>query len=149
MIVLLDSTPLWLLITPRETTETVRCRAWLTTLLAVHRVLVPEIVDYELRRELLRANSLRALRILDETIERTGYLALTTIAMRLAARFWAEARQRGIKAADDRALDVDMILAAQATTLGADGDTVTIATTNVRHLQAFTSAEHWSAVGPP
>ena len=56
MIVLLDSGPLGLVTNPRATPENQRCKQWLVALLASGvRVLVPEIADYEIRRELLRA----------------------------------------------------------------------------------------------
>lgn len=56
--------------------------------------------------------------------------------------FWAAARKRGRKAADDAALDADMILAAQAVELAVD-DNVIVATTNPRHLTLFCDARHW------
>jgi len=72
------------------------------------------------------------------------YLPLTTAAMRQAAVFWAQARQRGQPTADDKALDGDVILAAQAVTLGAAE--VVIATTNVGHLSRFAPTALWPDV---
>jgi predicted nucleic acid-binding protein len=66
------------------------------------------------------------------------YLPLTTAAIRQAAVFWAQARQQGQPTADDRALDDDVILAAQAITLGVTD--VVIATTNVGHLSRLAPA---------
>jgi predicted nucleic acid-binding protein len=105
------------------------------------RVLVPEIADYEVRRELLRANKARGLARLDALADLLEYLPLTTAAMRQAAVFWAQARQQGRPTADDKALDGDVILAAQAMTLGAAD--VVIATTNVGHLSRFAPAALW------
>jgi predicted nucleic acid-binding protein len=102
---------------------------------------VPEIADYEVRRELLRANRVRGLARLDALTRLLEYLPLTTAAMRQAAVFWAQARQRGRPTADDKALDGDVILAAQALTLGAAD--VVIATTNVGHLSRFAPAALW------
>jgi len=53
----------------------------------------------------------------------------------------------GRKSAADDSLDADVILAAQAALLSADGDEAIIATTNVRHLGLFTSAENWKHIG--
>ena len=40
-----------------------------------------------------------------------------------------------------------MILAAQAGSLGRDGDETMIATTNVRHLTLFSAARIWRDIG--
>ena len=61
--------------------------------------------------------------------------------MRQAAVFWAQARQQRMQTADNLALDADVILAAQAVTLGVPD--VVIATTNVGHLARFVSAKLW------
>ena len=54
--VLLDSAPLGMLSHPRSTPENEECRAWLKRLLSRGvKVGLPEIADYEVRRELLRA----------------------------------------------------------------------------------------------
>jgi predicted nucleic acid-binding protein len=105
---------------------------------------VPEIADYEMRRELLRANKVSGLTRLDALARLLEYLPLTTAAMRQAAVFWAQARQQGQPTADDKALDGDVILAAQAITLGVRD--VVIATTNVGHLSRFAPAALWPEI---
>ena len=80
------------------------------------RIVVPEIADYELRRELIRAGKVAGLRRLDEMINVLEFLPLTTPAMRKAAEFWAEARNSGQPTAANAALDGDVILAAQTVT---------------------------------
>jgi hypothetical protein len=50
---------------------------------------VPEIADYEVRRELLRANRVSGLARLDGLARLLEYLPLTTAAMRQAVVFWA------------------------------------------------------------
>ena len=104
-------------------------------------MVVPEIVDYEIRRELIRAGKARGINRLDALIRQTSYLAITTLAMRRAASLWANARQAGRPTASDPALDVDVILAAQANTF--DGDDVVVATTNAQHLSRYVTAAHW------
>jgi len=146
-VILLDSGPLGLITNPRLSSESLNCTRWFQSLvLAGVRVVIPEIVDYEVRRELLRANKLRGLRRLDEFVDQAEYLPITTLAMRQAAVFWAEARQQGQPTAGDKTIDADVILAAQAFTL-VDGE-VTIATTNVGHLSRFVPAQLWCDITP-
>ena len=104
-------------------------------------IIVPEIADYEVRRELIRARKFPGIARLDALIKNAAYLAITTAAMRLAAEFWAEARQRGRPSAADAALDGDVIIAAQAATANFRG--VVVATTNPRHLSPFVEADLW------
>jgi predicted nucleic acid-binding protein len=140
--VLLDAGPLGLVTNPRRSRQSVACAQWLQAIVGRgSRVLVSEIADYEVRRELLRANKVRGLARLDALIGLLEYLPLTTAAMRQAAVFWAQARQQGQPTADDKALDGDVILAAQAMTLGVAD--VVIATTNVGHLSRFAPAALW------
>ncbi|MCL1463350.1 hypothetical protein [Argonema galeatum] len=59
-----------------------------------------------------------------------------------AAEFWATARRTGMPTADPKALDGDVILAAQATVIAVN-DAVIVATTNVGHLSRFVDAREW------
>jgi predicted nucleic acid-binding protein len=110
------------------------------------RIILPEIADYEIRRELWRANKVRGLERLDALGDLLEYLPLTTAAMRQAARFWARARQQGQPTAGDKTIDGDMILAGQAATV--DADHLVIATTNVGHLARFAPADLWQNIAP-
>ena len=140
--VLLDAGPLGLVTNPKRSRQSIACAQWLQALVARGiRVIVPEIADYEVRRELLRANKERGLARLDALASQLEYLSITTAAMRQAALFWAQARQQGQATADDKALDGDVILAAQAITVGVAD--VVIATTNVGHLSRFAPAALW------
>jgi predicted nucleic acid-binding protein len=143
--VLLDAGPLGLVTNPRSSPASAACAKWVQSLLADgKRVLIPEIADYEVRRELTRANKVSGLARLDELAKLLEYLPLTTTAMRHAAQLWAQARQVGQPTADDKSLDADVILAAQAITLG-EADQV-IATTNVGHLSRFAPAALWTEI---
>lgn len=106
-------------------------------------VLVPEIADYELRRELIRGEKTKGIRRLDALGAELGYLELTTEVMRTAARLWADVRKAGLPTATDAALDGDVILAAQARSVAAEGRHPVIATTNVSHLERFSDARLW------
>ena len=109
-----------------------------------HRIVIPEIADYEVRPELLRGNKTSGLARLDHLSQTLEYLPLTTEAMQLAAKFWAQARQSGRPTAVDAALDADVILAAQAVLLG--DPHVVVATSNVGHLSRYVDAAHWSNI---
>jgi predicted nucleic acid-binding protein len=98
----------------------------------VQEVIVPEIADYELRRELIRAGKTKSIQKLDELEAQLEYLAITTPAMREAAQLWAAARTAGRPTGHDAALDGDVILAAQARSVGAE-----VWTTNAKHLGLF------------
>ena len=125
--------------------KSIACTQWLQGLiLGGAQVFVPEIADYEVRRELLRANKTSGLARLDGLGQLLNYLPLTTTAFRQAALFWAQARQQGYPTADDKALDGDVILCAQAITLGVTD--VVIASTNVAHLSHFAPADVWQNI---
>jgi hypothetical protein len=137
MIVLLDSGPLGILTNPKGPPVTVECQLWVESLLLKgYRVLLPEIADYEVRRELLRANKLAGIRRLNECKLRwLEYLPITTPTILKAAQLWATSRQTGMPTADTKELDGDVIVEG--------GEGVLIATTNVGHLSRFVDACHW------
>ena len=103
------------------------------------------MADYEVRRELLRAGKIAGLARLDAFERTLGCLPLTTVAMRRAACGRTVGRGPSPGEADGRphALDGDVILAAQALTLGVE---VVVATTNVAHLGRFVAAAVWADI---
>ena len=107
---------------------------------------MPEIADYEIRRELIRAKKTSGLARLDALIGQvpSRYLAITTPIMRLAAELWAQARTRGLPTADPKELDADVVLAAQALSLG--DAKVMVATVNVGHIAQFVAADVWQNI---
>ncbi len=122
---------------------------WLERLLNNgHSPIVPEIADYELRRELTRTKSRRAINHLDRLGFEFRYLPIDTAAMRRAAAFWAAARNEGRPLAHQHALDGDIILCAQARRLSKLNPSrkVIIATTNVSHLRRFALADTWNNI---
>ena len=126
-----------------------RCRLWIDGLMARGViVVVQEIVDYEVRRELTRIGASASLRRLDALVTSGGlsYAPITTDQMRQAAVLWADARQRGVPTASPDALDVDVILAASATTMGQPGDQVVVATSNLGNLARYCDARLWTSI---
>lgn len=123
------------------------CKLWLDDLpLKGYEIMLPEIADYELRRELLRVGKVAGIRRLDQLKAAITYRPITTEMMLKAAELWAEARQRGQPTADPKALDGDVILAAQAIVVTQEGNEVIVATTNVRHLSQFVDARDWRLI---
>lgn len=150
MRLVLDSMIVSAVCTPRAE-EHKRIAAWCLALLQRGAVILvlPEIVDYEVRRGLLHEalrnerTTTKAIDRLDELGKRCLYVALQTSMMRKAAHLWAEARARGNPTAPDDTLDADPILAAQA--LHVQG---VVVTQNVRHLAQFVEAKRWSDIIP-
>ncbi len=104
-------------------------------------VIIPEIADYELRRNMILEGLTASLKRLDELKDLLFYMPLTTRVMMKAAEFWAEARKRGKPGAAPDALDADAILAAQADEAGA-----VIATENIGHFPWLIEARHWREI---
>lgn len=146
-VVLLDSGPLGMVTNPRATSIALECQLWFDSLESRgYEAMLPEIADYEVRRELLRVGKVASIRRLDLLKAAITYCPITTAVMLKAAELWAEARKRGRPTADPKALDGDVILAAQATLVADEGNEVIIATTNVRHLSQFVDAREWRLI---
>ncbi len=138
----LDGGPLGLASKKPDNPKAEQCRRWINELQSAgHIVVIPEIVDYEVRREILRCKHWDWLARLDAMASSLSYLRITTEAMRRAAEFWAELRQGNMQTADSKELDCDVILAAQAVTAIQPGDVAIVATTNIGHLARFKGIE--------
>jgi predicted nucleic acid-binding protein len=147
--IVLDSTPLGLIVNRPGFAPADECRAWLKKHLESGvRVHVPSIIVYELRRELLRIASAASLRLLDQFIhaEPDRYVSLTDEHLEKAAELWAAARKQGVPTADPSALDIDVILSAQSLSLKLHADEYVVATNNVGHLARFVSARTWKDI---
>lgn len=148
-LVYLDSGPLGMVSNPRGKPDALRCHEWARSLLAAGvRVFVPEIADYEVRRELIRNGATAGIRRLDQIKAGLDYAPITTDVMLKAAELWAVTRRAGRPTAAPEALDGDCILAAQALLAPGPGDTMTVATTNVAHLAQFVDARLWNQIMP-
>ena len=91
-IILLDTGIVGMITNPKASSSEVQGgKQWFKRFLEQGEIfLLPEIVDYEVRRELLRANKYQGLQRLDELKVTLGYLCLNTEVMLLAAQFWAD-----------------------------------------------------------
>jgi hypothetical protein len=149
--IFLDSGPLGLLTNPKRQPDTIAATQWTVAVMAAgHRLIVPAIADYEVRRELKRAGKMKGLAVLDAWIGARGdrYLPLTDSALRLGSTLWAQARNAGTPAADPKELDGDVLIAAQSIDLGLPTTDFIIATVNVGHLAQFAPAAQWQNINP-
>lgn len=159
LLALLDSGPLGLITHPKAVEEAEDCRQWLKRFMSEgNTVAVPEIVYYEVRRELRRTELKHGvpssgLRKLEAFAVDVGLVPITSAAVKLASDLWAEARHLRQSGTTDLALDADMILCAQAQLINpaswnAEGASVVIVTRNAKHLTHFADARHWHDVQP-
>ena len=146
--IILDSGPVGMIVNSNaKSSLTLDCQAWFSQLSNNgYLIVLPEIVDYEVRRELILQNKSRSLQQLDILKHGLYYLTLTTEAILLAAQLWAEVRRSGQSTADPKALDGDVILAAQVLNQFSPAFEPIVATTNVAHIKRFTPAQLWESI---
>jgi predicted nucleic acid-binding protein len=126
--IVLDATPLGLLVQPFTSPNGDRCRKWLLNKVSGGMgVLLPEVADYEVRRELVRAKKATSVAALNAFVgnPQISYLPTT---------------------AHPKALDGDVILAAQVMAAGYSPEDFTIATSNVTHLAQFAPSAAWESI---
>jgi predicted nucleic acid-binding protein len=149
-IIVLDSGPLGDACRRPGNPDIEALKDWLFLLKASGAIVaVPEIADYEVRRGLILAGSTGGITRLNQLLKFLGfYIPISTDIMRRAAELWADARRRGIATADDKEIDADVILAAQAMSFCGRMDDMRVATYNERHLSRYVNASHWTKISP-
>ncbi|MBC6432608.1 type II toxin-antitoxin system VapC family toxin [Nostoc sp. HG1] len=134
--VLLDTHPLSQVTHPKVNPKV---QQWLRSLGKIETVIrVPEIADYELRRELLRQGKQKSIDRLNK-LSQICLIPLTPETMQKAAELWAWVRNQGKPTASNESLDGDVILAAQAIIQLKSFDLVIVMTTNLKHISRFES----------
>lgn len=145
--IILDSGPLGVLSNPADTPATEEARLWLADLLETgHGFFIPDVSDYELRRELIRIKAALSIRMLDWLHEMFELIPIDSATLRRAAEIWADARTSGKPKTEANRLDADAIIAAQAELLQVP-DKI-FATTNVKDYEAFFDARYWLDIKP-
>jgi len=126
-----------------------RCHRWVRDCVAAgNRVVVPAISYYEALREMERLNAtgqIARLRAFCRAVP-DRYLSLKDADLELAAKLWGQLRNAGTPTASVDALDGDVLLAAQALSLGVPARELVVATTNVAHLSLFLPADLWTNI---
>ncbi|GFE67844.1 type II toxin-antitoxin system VapC family toxin [Chroococcus sp. FPU101] len=150
MIVFIDTSILGQLSNPNQLSEIVECQNWFEHLLARGVYFVTsELCFYELKRSLILAAqtgySARGISKLDALRNVIDFLPVTQEVAELASQIWAKARQEGTPTADEKNIDIDIIIAAHWQILKKEfpGRMVIISTTNVKHLRLFAEASEW------
>ena len=100
--ILLDSYPLGILSHPKPDPDILKWAAACQA--AGHKIYIPEVIDYEVRRELVRAQKTAGVGNLNALKTVFRFLPLTTPAMLLAADLWARARSGGYTTGDPKKL---------------------------------------------
>ena len=150
--VYLDATPLSLISQRKKKNPNVtECYLWVSELLRQNvRVYIPEITDFEVRRELVRAKKQAGIERLNEWQFTCKLIPITSQAMLRASVLWADARNRGVPTAEDCALDADVIFAAQvlesAAANGYAQGEYLVATENVRHISRYVDSAVWQEI---
>ena len=147
-IIVLDTGPLSMISNAKVTNANRDIKNWIKWQLAENVIVaLPEIADYELRRELLLYGRKASISTLDTFGNIFEFLPFTRETTLKAAALWADVRQRGLPTADPAALNGDVLLAAQA--LGApdflkvpDAEVIVV-TDNINHLSRFVKAKSW------
>ena len=143
--IILDSRPLGLATHPKGNERAEALKQWIDQRFAEgRRVIIPAIVDYEVRRELILARLLPALGRLDLLCRTLEFVKLSPEALQHAAELWANVRHQGRSTADRHALDGDCILAAQVIELNKP-DAIVV-TDNATHIARFVRADTWENI---
>lgn len=138
----MDSGPLNEIIKPQPSTDVIR---WLRFIdknrIAVR---VPEIIDYELRREIVlqylvgKNDSSKSINRLNKYRKTERFIPINpSVTLTDACEIWAELRYIGQGTSDVKNIDVDVILAAQALSMKKDFDEVIIVTGNLSDICRF------------
>src|SRR5262249_18677062 len=115
--VFLDSEPLGLASQARGKPNAHACWSWLAALEAAGaEVVIPEIIDYEIRRELVRVGGHGRVAAARSSLDPVPALIARPPRAARAAELWALVRRAGLPTAHPQTLDVDAILAGQALT---------------------------------
>ncbi|MGL5132214.1 MAG: hypothetical protein ACRC78_06775, partial [Planktothrix sp.] len=92
-VILLDSAPVGLITNPKAMPLAVQCQQWfLSFSQRGYQVILPEIIDYEIRRELLKANKLSGIRKLEELKSEIIYwlnsMNFYTVILKKSTDYW-------------------------------------------------------------
>jgi predicted nucleic acid-binding protein len=141
-VALIDSGPLNEIVKPQPSVDVSRWLKFIDEKRIAIRV--PEIIDYELRREIVLQcligtnDSYKSLHKLNKYRQTKRFISINpSVTLTDACEIWAKLREKGQGTSDNKNIDVDVILAAQAISMKNDFDEVIIVTGNLSDIQRF------------
>jgi len=142
IVVLVDTGPLWKIVDPKGEIDAKgenAVRKWIQFVKKWKISLrIPEIADYELRRELVLQNFAKNINNLNKFRQTGRFIPITSEVMLEAADLWAWVRKdKGQPTTDNKRLDGDVILAAQAIAQKEFFKQVIVVTGNPKHISLF------------
>ena len=155
-VIILDTGPLSNCVIPfakvnQAPTHSEQCRQWLADCEQAGAILmVPAISYYEALRELERRTAMAKIARLKSFsfLLPVRYIPLTTPHLESAAKLWATLRNAGMPTAPDESLDADVIISAQALSLGLPTSDYIIATSNPGHIARYAPCDLWTNIRP-
>lgn len=143
---LLDTNIVSKLLLPKHP-ENQNISMWFVGFLSTQKIKIylPEIVSYETRRGLhvkkIKEPTFKGLERFESFSKYLNFLPINSNVFRIAEELWAKARCQGCPTADDKSLDADVLLAAQAIEIEA-----CVITENVKHLEKYVATSHWENI---
>lgn len=98
---------------------------------------VAEITDYELRRELNLQKLTKGINNLNKFRQRQEIIPLDSESLLVATDLWAELRREAQPTADNKNIDCDVIMVAQALSLAKQFEQIIMLTIDVKDLVRF------------
>ena len=134
-LIILDSAPLGHICNSRNRNDYKKLKDFVKSL--SFSICVPEIIDYELRRNLELEGLRKSVNLLSQFQRRDQILRLESQDLIEAAELWAWCRRRGKPTTENRGLDIDVILVAQSLSQLSRFDKVVILTVDIGDLSVF------------
>lgn len=138
-LILLDSAPLGYLCNPRNIEKTRFFKNKLKDLEVI--LYLPEIIDYELRRNLELEGFSKSINLLDQFRQRHQILWLESDDFLKAAELWSWCRKEGYATTENKGIDIDVILVSQALSQLRNFYKVIILTADIGDLSIFCELE--------
>lgn len=134
-VVVFDSKPLGEICNPIKRVQTKKLTNFIREQNLAIRV--AEITDYELRRELTLQQFNKGLNNLNKFRQKQQIIPIDSESLITATQLWAEIRKTGQATADNKNIDCDVIMVAQALQLSEQFQQIIILTIDVKDLFRF------------
>jgi hypothetical protein len=134
-LIILDSAPLGFICNPKNKDSYRKLSNFAKSL--NFSIGVPEIIDYELRRNFELENLQKSISLLSQFHQRDQLILLESEDLIRAAELWAWCRKQGSTTTENKGIDIDVILVSQALSQKNNFDKVVILTIDIGDLSVF------------